>query len=547
MAIFGVDILLNGTEVHDATILDIVLDHVFVVLSIILLIISCVCNPIVFWFHRKMKQNTPAVLFQILTANDFLTCLLMVPVMLYYLVSGDLVDNGRPGEINTWQILYSATSSTMFCWSFSLTAILGTVRCAVIHYPFLRINKVLVLTIAVGMVMFSAGGSAFILVPRSRDEKFVWVSSCMAAFPERYVINPKMTLPLAVVYVKSTGNMAVSLCTAVLSVWGLKKAKKLTKDTGKEKIRGGKEAAMTIVLLNILVCLQFKLVVTSAILQYGFPEKMVLGSLMTIFGDDILWDGTTIYQANTADQIWNYVFVKPPDLARPDVPSTWQVFYTMIKGTMFCWSFSLTAILGTVRCIAIHFPFLIVNKALVLSIAIFMGFFTFGMSLAIHFSDDEHVWSPFSLQVFPRNYITGQEFPLAFIVVYIKAAGNVVVSLGSASLSVLGLKRADNVQKSTANEKQSGKEAAMTIAYLNVMIGLDFILIIMTIIVHQIFSQHVILSNYVFFLALPVANTLISAINPLIYIVRCSKIRRGLLTRGPSQISRTSYSINTTA
>ena len=88
MAIFGVDILLNGTEVHDATILDIVLDHVFVVLSIILLIISCLCNPIVFWFHRKMKQNTPAVLFQILTANDFLTCLLMVPVMLYYLVSG---------------------------------------------------------------------------------------------------------------------------------------------------------------------------------------------------------------------------------------------------------------------------------------------------------------------------------------------------------------------------------------------------------------------------------------------------------------------------
>lgn len=171
------------------------------------------------------------------------------------------------------------------------------------------------------------------------------------------------------------------------------------------------------------------------------------------------------------------------------------------------------------------------------------------MSLAIHFSDDEHVWSPFSLQVFPRNYITGQEFPLAFIVVYIKAAGNVVVSLGSACLSVWGLKRADRVQKSTANEKQSGREAAMTIAYLNVMIGLDFILIIMTIIVHQIFSQHVILSNYVFFLALPVANTLISAINPLIYIVRCSKIRRGLLTKakGPSQISRTSYSINTTA
>ena len=176
-----------------------------------------------------------------------------------------------------------------------------------------------------------------------------------------------------------------------------------------------------------------------------------------------------------------------------------------------------------------------------------MGFFTLGCYLAVHFSDDEHVWSPYSLQVFPRNYISGLEFPVAFIVVYIKATGNVVVSLSSAALSVWGLKRADKVQKNKANEKRSGKEAAMTIAYLNIIIGLDFILIIMTIIVQQRFSQNVILSGYVFFLAMPIANTLISAINPLIYIVRCSKIRAALLNRGPSQISRTSFSINTTA
>ena len=88
MAIFGDDILWNSTVVHNATTLDKVLDNVFAVLSIILLIISCVCNPIVFWFHRRMKQNTPAVLFQILTANDFLTCILVVPVMVYYLLAG---------------------------------------------------------------------------------------------------------------------------------------------------------------------------------------------------------------------------------------------------------------------------------------------------------------------------------------------------------------------------------------------------------------------------------------------------------------------------
>ena len=88
MAIFGDDILWNGTVIHHATTLDIVLDHIFVVLSLVLLILSSVCNPIVFWFHRRMKQNTPAILFQILTANDFLTCILVVPVLIYYLIAG---------------------------------------------------------------------------------------------------------------------------------------------------------------------------------------------------------------------------------------------------------------------------------------------------------------------------------------------------------------------------------------------------------------------------------------------------------------------------
>ena len=88
MAIFGNDVLWNGTVIYEATAADKVFDHIFLVLSIALLIVSCVCNPIVFWFHRRMKQNISAILFQILTANDFLTCLMVVPVLVYYLVTG---------------------------------------------------------------------------------------------------------------------------------------------------------------------------------------------------------------------------------------------------------------------------------------------------------------------------------------------------------------------------------------------------------------------------------------------------------------------------
>ena len=88
MAIFGEDILwINGTVIYEATSVDKVLDHVFVIWILVLFIVSSVCNPIVFWYHRRMKQNTPAILFQILTANDFLTCVLVAPVMVYYLVA----------------------------------------------------------------------------------------------------------------------------------------------------------------------------------------------------------------------------------------------------------------------------------------------------------------------------------------------------------------------------------------------------------------------------------------------------------------------------
>ena len=71
---FGENVVGNGTIL-------------FVVISVSSLVFSCVCNPVVFWFHRKMKQNTPAIMFQILTANDFLTCIMVVPVMVYYLVA----------------------------------------------------------------------------------------------------------------------------------------------------------------------------------------------------------------------------------------------------------------------------------------------------------------------------------------------------------------------------------------------------------------------------------------------------------------------------
>ena len=214
---------------------------------------------------------------------------------------------------------------------------------------------------------------------------------------------------------------------------------------------------------------------------------------------------------------------------------------------MFCWSFSLTAIIGTVRCIAINFPFCRIKKSLVLSIAVGMAFVPMSVYIAMYFQDDEHVWSPYTLQVFPKNYISDNKLSWPFILVYIKASGNVLVSLASATMSVWGLKRADKLNRTKANEKRRvGKEAAITIAYLNILIGLQFILILMSIIIELKCPDRIILMNYTFFLTLPFSNTLISAINPFIYVMRCSKIKERLFRRAPCQVNRTLISENNT-
>ena len=85
MAVFGPFYAPNGALLSGNT-LDTVFNYFFALLMILMLVISCVCNPLVFWFHRRVKQTLSAILFQILTINDFLTCLLVAPSTLYFLV-----------------------------------------------------------------------------------------------------------------------------------------------------------------------------------------------------------------------------------------------------------------------------------------------------------------------------------------------------------------------------------------------------------------------------------------------------------------------------
>ena len=225
---------------------------------------------------------------------------------------------------------------------------------------------------------------------------------------------------------------------------------------------------------------------------------------------------------------------------------TWQICFSMLKGPMFCWSFSLTAILGTVRCVAIHFPFCRVNKILVLNIALGMLVFSVGLTLGKYFEDEEQVWNTFCLQIFSKSAIRWKFNGTSSLIGYCKVATNMLISLFSAALSVWGLKKADRMKRNVGNGvRSSGNEAVLTIVYLNCLIGMHFVLLTLTLVIQRVCPEKIILINYIAFLNIPFSNTIISAINPLIYILRSSKIKKKLFQHSANKVNKSATSDNT--
>ena len=107
MAIFGnVYDYVDGTRtlIHTGTTGDTFANYFFAIVFILLFILSTTCNPYIFLHHHREKQNISAILFQILSMNDFCTCLVSVPYILYLLLGYDLDVERRDTEVKTWEV-----------------------------------------------------------------------------------------------------------------------------------------------------------------------------------------------------------------------------------------------------------------------------------------------------------------------------------------------------------------------------------------------------------------------------------------------------------
>ena len=103
MAIFG-NIYDPTTRelLHAATPGDIFANYFFALVFFLFFLLSLFCNPYVFFHYRREKQNVSAVLFQILTVNDFCTCVVGLPYVLYLLLVQDL--ENLDYDVHSWQV-----------------------------------------------------------------------------------------------------------------------------------------------------------------------------------------------------------------------------------------------------------------------------------------------------------------------------------------------------------------------------------------------------------------------------------------------------------
>ena len=242
-------------------------DITFGCLLLVFFIVSCICNPIVFWCNRTMKQTIPAILYQILSISDFLTCVLFVPLFLYTLLW--TTDPWAYKPYKPWQQYLGILKLTVACMSNTITSILGVLRAIMINRPLISINiKAVLLPILFAFLLVLSCTSSGMFSFSS-----VWQPETQLSFNmmvDRFSF--KVTYVLLLKYFVDT---ALSFGAAFFCVMGLCKSSKEKKRHG---MTPGNErrGVITIIYLNILVVLQFMFIIICLIIPLTFKGSEVV-------------------------------------------------------------------------------------------------------------------------------------------------------------------------------------------------------------------------------------------------------------------------------
>ena len=192
-------------------------------------IISCFLNPIVFFYNKK-KTSIAGLLFCVLSALDFVVCLLMPAYILYYATATDMdkvmcftaprqPQNCYREAVPTDNII-TICSLPFICFSFSTTGVLAAVRSIQIKFPLYPIRKLHVLFTLLIVGVFQIGfWVIIILFDRGERRFYLAVMAAMTTNPfgfhgdfRRILASMIMFIPLSFVQLLA---VVASIITAI--------------------------------------------------------------------------------------------------------------------------------------------------------------------------------------------------------------------------------------------------------------------------------------------------------------------------------------------
>ncbi|KAL5267551.1 hypothetical protein ACHWQZ_G004551 [Mnemiopsis leidyi] len=270
MAVFGnVYGYKDGTAslLYTGTIGDTFANYFFAFIFILLFLLSTACNPVIFVHYRRQKQNISSILFQILSMNDFCTCLVSVPYILYLLLGYDLEEEKKETELQPWQIWYTVIRICLFNWSILVGAVLGVVRSLVIWKPFFKIRNVCVLPI-LGAAASVMAGTVVLHVTYDQDALHWSIYSQQVL---DFAHPTTTTILIILLYVIS---VFVSLTSAAVSMRGLH-LHHIEREKAGLPPGGECPACLTVVIINCLVMGQFLVAILSLTVMWACPDETV--------------------------------------------------------------------------------------------------------------------------------------------------------------------------------------------------------------------------------------------------------------------------------
>ena len=251
MTVFGDGNITEDIIGHNCTTVDIVMNYTYGIWLGIVIPISLILNPVVFYYNFKQRRSLVTFLFQLLAITDFIYTHRTIWAAWNLLKrSHDPLYYPRPGAIYR---IFTCLSYVLGYSSMFITMTLGILRYVKIRFPFFALrNKRMIVMVAVTSIVIDSVWSLVVIMVANlqTNGKYIWFSPTQSVWdmPD----NGDGIIELAGIFVVTVPfyiKVGAAVLFSLLTVIHLSSAK------GQEIPEIKRRSIKMIVLLNVGNCI----------------------------------------------------------------------------------------------------------------------------------------------------------------------------------------------------------------------------------------------------------------------------------------------------